>query len=126
MRAVSVMNCSWTQTNRSSRAKPRFTRSCSGATDTGLVFWISIAVTGGPWRRASGSPVRTRPICDWSSIRVPGRAASSPSISRLSRPNTPLFEWKAPPPRCCQAPVTAGMQSAACMLAAPLRLRAKP
>src|SRR6266481_1956584 len=42
-RAVSVMNCSWTQTNRSSRAKPRFTRSCSGATESGLVFWMESA-----------------------------------------------------------------------------------
>ncbi|MGO7594327.1 hypothetical protein AB9E13_35200, partial [Rhizobium leguminosarum] len=29
--AVSVMNCSCTATNRSSRAKPRMTRRCSGA-----------------------------------------------------------------------------------------------
>ncbi len=34
--------------------------------------------------------------------------------------------WKAPPPSSCQAPVTAGMQLAACMLAAPLREREKP
>ena len=33
---------------------------------------------------------------------------------------------KAPPPSCCQAPVTAGMQSAACICVAPLRLRVKP
>ena len=31
-------------------------------------------------------------------------------------------DWdSAPPPRCCQAPVTAGRQVTACMLAAPLR-----
>ena len=42
------MNCSCTQTNRSSRAKPRLTRFWSGATDTGLVFWMNSAVTGGP------------------------------------------------------------------------------
>src|SRR5260370_17586327 len=33
---------------------------------------------------------------------------------------------KAPPPSYCQAPVTAGMHSAACICAAPLRLRVKP
>ena len=46
--AVSVMNCSCTTMNRSSRAKPWRTRFCSGATVTGLVFWISIALTGPP------------------------------------------------------------------------------
>ena len=46
--AVSVMNCSCTATNRSSRAKPSRTLACSGATVIGLVFWISIAFTGGP------------------------------------------------------------------------------
>ena len=36
--------------------------------------------------------------------------------------------WRgsAPPPSCAQAPVTAGMHSAACMFAAPLRWREKP
>ena len=38
--AVSVMNCSCTQTNRSSRRNPRRTSRCSGATLAGLVFWI--------------------------------------------------------------------------------------
>ena len=36
--AVSVMNCSCTHTNRSSRAKPSCTLSSSGATHIGLVF----------------------------------------------------------------------------------------
>jgi hypothetical protein len=44
------MNCSCTQTKDPPRAKPRFTVSWSGATETGLVFWISKAVTGGPPR----------------------------------------------------------------------------
>ena len=34
--------------------------------------------------------------------------------------------WKAPPPSYCHAPVTAGMQLAACMFAAPLRERENP
>ena len=34
--------------------------------------------------------------------------------------------WNAPPPSSVHAPVTAGMQLAACMLAAPLREREKP
>ena len=70
IRAVSVMNCSCTQTNRSSRAKPRLTLSCSGATDTGLVFWISSAVTGYLLDSASGSPTRIAPMRDWSSMRT--------------------------------------------------------
>ena len=64
------MNCSCTATNRSSRAKPWRTSACSGATVIGLVFWISIALTGGPPCSASASPVRMRPILDWSSQRV--------------------------------------------------------
>src|ERR1700738_758212 len=36
--AVSVMNCSWTQTKRLERAKPRWTRRDSGATTSGVVF----------------------------------------------------------------------------------------
>ena len=47
-RAVSVMNCSCTATNRSSRAKPRCTLPRSGAMHIGLVFWISRRVNGGP------------------------------------------------------------------------------
>ena len=62
--AVAVMNCSCTQTNRSSRAKPAFTLRCSGATCTGLVFWMKSAVTGGPSLRSSGSPVSTGPMRD--------------------------------------------------------------
>jgi hypothetical protein len=34
--------------------------------------------------------------------------------------------WNAPPPSWRHAPVTAGMQLAACMLAAPLRERENP
>ena len=86
IRAVSVMNCSCTQTNRSSRAKPRFTTSWSGHTDTGLVFWISIAVTGGPSQSAAVSPVRMAPIRDWSSMRTDVSRTSWPSI-------IDLFQW---------------------------------
>ena len=70
IRAVSVMNCSCTTVNRSWRAKPCRTSACSGATVIGLVFWISIAFTGGPFFSAAASPVRIRPIFDWSSSRV--------------------------------------------------------
>ena len=62
--AVSVMNCSCTAMNRSSRANPWRTSACSGATVIGLVFWISIALTGGPPSAPPASPVRIRPICD--------------------------------------------------------------
>ena len=41
-----------------------FTFSCSGATETGLVFWMNNAVTGPLWRRAWGSPSRMSPIRD--------------------------------------------------------------
>ena len=83
MRAVSVMTCSCTTVNRSSRAKPRLTTSWSGATVTGLVFWMNSAVTGGPPRSASASPVSTAPMRDWSSWRTPASRRSSPSISGL-------------------------------------------
>src|SRR3982074_93748 len=65
IRAVSVKNCSWTQTNRSSRSNPRLTRFWSGATETGLVFWMNSAVTGGAPRQAPGAastaPPKARP-----------------------------------------------------------------
>ena len=38
--AVSVINCSCTQTKRSSLEKPSLTNKLSGATTKGLVFWI--------------------------------------------------------------------------------------
>ena len=62
--AVSVRNCSWTQVKRSSRANPLCTSSSSGQTIAGLVFWISSAVTGGPFFNASRSPVRIGPSRD--------------------------------------------------------------
>ena len=124
--AVSVMNCSCTTMNRSSRAKPLRTRFCSGATVTGLVFWISIALTGPPPFNASASPVRMRPIWDWSSQRVLRSSASWPSMMNSLKCHSARLLKKAPPPSYCQAPVTAGMQSAACICAAPLRLRVKP
>ena len=79
--AVSVRNCSCTQVNRSSRAKPLCTSSSSGQTIAGLVFWISSAVTGGPPFSAAGSPVRIGPRRDWSSSRSEGSTMSRPSIS---------------------------------------------
>ena len=81
--AVSVMNCSCTHMNKSSRAKPRFTLFWSGATETGLVFWISIAVTGGPPQSASASPARIGPMRDWSSTRTAGSHNSGASIIAL-------------------------------------------
>ena len=83
--AVSVMNCSCTATNRSSRMKPRRTRLVSGATVAGLLFWISIACTGGPSRSASRSPVSTLASRLMSRMRVAGSIASRPSISVLSQ-----------------------------------------
>ena len=64
--AVSLMICSWTQTNRSLRAKPRRTCCWSGATFIGLVFWMNSAVTGGPPSRSWRSPHSTGPMRDWS------------------------------------------------------------
>ena len=49
-----------------------------------------------------------------------------PFDHRLVELKMSALMWKAPPPSSCQAPVTAGMQDAACMLAAPLREREKP
>ena len=81
--AVAVMNCSCTHTNKSSRAKPAFTLRCSGATWTGLVFWVNSTVTGGPSLMSAGSPVRIGPMRDWSSTRTFGSTTSRPSISVL-------------------------------------------
>ena len=44
--------------------KPALHLCLIGATDTGLVFWIIIAVTGGPPCNASRSPVRIAPMRD--------------------------------------------------------------
>ena len=59
-------------------------------------------------------------------MRMPGFAASRPSIIVLFHLYMPLLECSAPPPSYCQAPVTAGMEVTACMLTAPLRERVKP
>jgi hypothetical protein len=48
---------------------------------------VKSAVTGGPPRSASWSPVRIAPMRDWSSMRIEGSRASLPSI-------TLLFRWK--------------------------------
>ena len=124
--AVSVMNCSCTQTNRSSRAKPRLTRSWSGATDTGLVFWISSAVD----RRAARERVvvAAQDRADARLVEHAHRRVAhvEPFDHRLVPVIDRALLWKAPPPSCSQAPVTAGMQLAACMLTAPLREREKP
>jgi hypothetical protein len=62
------------------------TFSWSGATETGLVFWMRSAVTGGPFASASGSPHRMAPMRDWSSMRIARSRASDPSI-------IDLFQW---------------------------------
>ena len=72
------------------------------------------------------SPVKIAPMRDWSSMRTERSRTSSPSINVLSSWKMSALMWKAPPPSYCQAPVTAGMQLAACMLAAPLRERENP
>jgi starch phosphorylase len=72
------------------------------------------------------SPVRIAPMRDWSSMRIEGSRASLPSITLLFRWKIASLWWKAPPPSWSQAPVTAAMQLAACMLTAPLREREKP
>ena len=97
--AVSVMNCSWTTVKRSSRAKPARVSVWSGATLTGLVFWMKSALTGGPPFSARASPVRIGPISLMSSSRMPGFAMLAPVISDLSSRQAPELEWKAPPPR---------------------------
>ena len=52
--------------------------------------------------------------------------ASWPSITDSSHFQIAKLLWNAPPPSYCQAPVTVGIHSAACICAAPLRLRVKP
>jgi hypothetical protein len=124
--AVSVMNCSCTTRNRSSRASPARVLAWSGVTEAGLVFCTIIAITGGPPLSALASPVSTGPISDMSSARVSARLRSVPVSRDLSSPQVPELEWKAPPPACCQAPVMAAIDSTACIAVEPLRWRVKP
>ena len=56
-----------------------------GRDDDGLVFWISIAVTGGPSPSSLGSPVSTAPMRLMSMIRVDG--------SRTSALDQRLSQW---------------------------------
>ena len=126
--AVSVMNCSCTQTNRSSRAKPRFTLRLLGRDR----HRVGVLDEQRRDRRAAGERRRDRRQSIGADARLVEHAHrrvahvealdhASCSSDRCRRCcGTP------PPPSCCQAPVTAGMQRAACMLAAPLRERAKP
>ena len=85
-----------------------------------------MALTGPPPLSALASPVRIGPISDMSSQRGSPFCMRGAGDGDLSSFQVPELEWKAPPPRCCQAPVMAGMQSAACMAVAPLRWRVKP
>ncbi len=85
MAAVSVMKLLVHADEQILAREAARTLACSGATFTGLVFWMIIAVTGGPPSSASRSPQRIAPIRDWSSSRVAGSAMSSPSIIVLSR-----------------------------------------
>jgi len=91
-----------------------------------LVFWMNSALTGPPPRRARASPVRIGPISLMSSSRGLPLALAAPFSRDLSSRQVPEFEWKAPPPRYCQAPVMVGTPSAACIETAPLRPRVKP
>ena len=85
-RAVSVMNCSCTQTNRSSRAKPRRTRLLSGAHRQRDCCSGSASRAPAARRAApSRSPVSTLPIRLMSRMRIVGSIASRPSISVLSQ-----------------------------------------
>jgi len=96
-------------------AKPRRTFSWCGATASGLVFWMSIALTGGPFFNASASPVRMAPTRDWSRRRTRESRTSSPSIMVFFSLKTPLLLWNAPRPRTPR-PRHAGIESAACRL----------
>ena len=126
MAAVSVINCSWTQTKRSSLSNPSRTLSEDGETIIGLVFWINMAVTGGPPCRSIGLPHKTSPIRDWSKTLIPLSKRSAPIIRDLSSGKSSALLYSAPPPRYFHAPVTAGMHETACMLNAPFRVRVKP
>ena len=80
------MNCSCTQMNRSSRAKPRFTSFWSGATDTGLVFWMISAVDRRPAAERIAVAVRIAPMRDWSSMRTLGSQHIEALDHRLVEP----------------------------------------
>ena len=71
--AVSVMNCSSTTVNRSSRRSPSSTRSWSGAIDAGFEFQQTSALTGG----SSAGSVSAAPSWDMLIVRTgPGRRSS--------------------------------------------------
>ena len=80
-------------------AKPRLTFACSGATDTGLVFWIEHR------RHRRAAEQGARPRRRGSRRSATGRGGGSrdrgcrcPSIIVLSRPKMAPLVWKAPPP----------------------------
>ena len=112
------MNCSCTHVNRSSRAKPAFTLRCSGATCTGFMFWMNIAVDRRPAlevvadRRSAPAPMR-----DMSSTRTLGSSDVEPFDQRL----VPVVDGAVVVearrrPRAATRPSRDGMHSAACML----------
>src|SRR5260370_1281091 len=106
--AVSVRNCSCTQTNRSLRAKPRRTSPDSGATTIGLVFWMKSAVTGGPSPRSRLSPGRIGPMRDLAGMRGEEATTSSPPINGRASGSIPGVAESAPPPSYFPAPGAVG------------------
>ena len=85
----------------------------SGATAAGFVFWINMAVTGGPCRTISSSYVKIGPIRDISSIRVELSKASFPSTMFLFQLKIILFDQNAPPPKYLNFPPTAAIDATA-------------
>ena len=123
--AVSVMNCSCTHTNRSSRAKALVHLVELGRDAHRVGVLDQQRRDRRPGRRSLAVADQDRP--DARLIEVADRRVEQ--IEPFDVGLVPVVQVAlivAPPPSCCQAPVTTGRQDAACMLAAPLRVRVKP
>ena len=110
---VSVRRCSSTTVKRSSRARPRRTRTWFGLLAAGFALKTTIAAIGGSAVSVSASPSR-----DMLTVRA-GGAGRSGGETTLATGNGKwsLVSDSAPPPTCRQSPVTAGMARTARMAA---------
>ena len=121
---VSVRRCSSTTVKRSSRARPRRTRTWFGLLAAGFALKTTIAAIGGSAVSVSASPSR-----DMLTVRA-GGAGRSGGETTLATGNGKwsLVSDSAPPPTWRQSPVTAGMARTARMAApgAAVALQAEP
>ena len=102
-----------------------FSRSRNGAVNMHAASCIA-AVTGA-WRLEGGGAFHNNGgVFHLNNSVIDGSRRSVPSIRPVLRWKMAPLLWKAPPPSRRQAPVTAAIQLAACILIAPLRERENP